>query len=143
MSGVIESNKVVFREGRAWQLMPIGKRLTTVLKLVVTADFQPLTITQDSQVYLSPARPDAGPVAFQGTVLVRHGFIQAIRPATGTVTDSESALIEVLERLHSSGADLSGSWVIDSEGTKAVRAGEFIAKQGKWPAIAKPPSVCV
>lgn len=126
MSVPVMSNKVVFREGRAWQLLPIENRPTVVLKLVGTPDFQPITVTTDSQIYLSPAKPDSEPVAFTGTVLVRHGFIQVIQPLAGA---SEAGVADVLQRLHRSGADLSGSWVIDQSGSQAVKASELIAAQ--------------
>jgi hypothetical protein len=121
------SNKVVFREGRAWQVLAAGNRPTVVLKLLGTQDFQPITVTTDSQVYLAPAKPDSEPAAFTGTVLVRHGFIRVIQPLAGVPGE---AVTEVLQQLRRSGADLSGSWVIDQNGSQAVKASELIAAPG-------------
>lgn len=124
MSVAIESKKVVFRQGRAWELLPIGNQPTTVLKLIGTADFQPFSIA-------------GTPAVCTGSLLVKHGYIKAIRSGNETARGSEPELIDVLQSLRSSGADLSGSWVIDFDGTHAVTAAEFIAKGGAWPARAQ------
>ena len=135
MTVQVESKKVVFRQGKVWQLLPIGNRPTTVLKLVATADFQPFTITDDQQVFLAPHRPESAPITHRGSVLVKHGYITAVRSGNEAAGGSEPELIEILQTLRSSGADLSGSWVIDYDGTHAVKAADFIAKRGEWPAF--------
>jgi len=122
MSVAIESKKVFFRQGRAWELVPIGKQPTTVLKLVGTADFQPLSLLSGC--------------AYSGSVLIKHGYVKAVRSGNEHAASPEPELIDILQSLRSSGADLSGSWVIDFDGTHAVKAADFIATGGAWPAAA-------